>query len=376
MRRLAVEPRPGWREAVERLGLVWHSLADRPYWTEGTCYAVSAAEVDEIEAAAAELYRLYLEAGQYVLDKGLLGRFGIPDWAAPLVRKTWNDEPPALNYGRFDLGYDGRSPPKLFEFNCDTPTSLLEASIIQWDWKQAVFPDADQFNSLHEKLVAKWRELKPLLPEPLVYFSHAEDPSGEDALTVAYLRDTANEAGLQTASILISDIGWNGSDFVDLDLLPIRTIYKLYPWEWLVSEPFGRRLTDAGYGTLWMEPIWKMIWSNKAMLPILWELFPQHPNLLPTFFTPRGDSYVRKPLLSREGANVTIVRDGQVTVETGGDYGEEGYVFQKVFELPQFDGRRPVIGAWIVDGAPAGMGIREGGLVTDNTAAFAPHVID
>ena len=372
MQRLNVGRRSRWREAVERLGLIWHTADQRPYWNEGVYYSFSSVQIDQIEAATAELYRLYLEAGQYVIDRDLLGRLGAPDWTIPLIKRAWDEEPPALNYGRFDLGYDGRSPPKLFEFNCDTPTSLLEAAIIQWDWKEAVFPGADQFNSLHERLVAKWRDLKPYLPTELVHFAHVQDDAGEDSLTTAYLRDTAGEAGLATAAILMSDIGWNGSTFVDLELRPMRTVFKLYPWEWLAAEDFSPHIAQAA--TLWIEPIWKMMWSNKALLPILWELFPDHPNLLPAFLEPAGGDYVRKPMLSREGANVTIVRAGRSVIETEGDYGDGGFIYQQVYELPVFDGRRPVIGSWIVDGEPAGMGIREGGLITDNTAAFVPHI--
>lgn len=72
---------------------------------------------------------------------------------------SWNEEPPAI-YGRFDLAYDGIHPPKLLEYNADTPTALLEASVVQWYWLQDVFPKDDQFNSIHEHLVAKWKELK------------------------------------------------------------------------------------------------------------------------------------------------------------------------------------------------------------------------
>ena len=109
---------------------------------------------------------------------------------------AWTAEPPCLNFGRFDLGYDGIGPPKLFEFNCDTPTSLLEAAVIQWAWKEQVFPDADQFNSLHDKLVAKWKDIAPFLShEAPVHFSHAHESTGEEAVTTAYLMDTAREAG-------------------------------------------------------------------------------------------------------------------------------------------------------------------------------------
>ena len=53
-----------------------------------------------------------------------------------------------------------------------------------------------------------------------------------------------------------------------------------------------------------------MVLSNKGILAILWDLFPGHPNLLPAYLDePNGMfEYVKKPLLSREGANVTCTR--------------------------------------------------------------------
>src|SRR5262249_41916174 len=153
----------------------------------------------------------------------------------------------------------------------------------------------------------------------------------------------------------------------DLDNREIRTLYHLYPWEWLVNEPFGRFILENQGRTVWIEPIWKMIWSNKAILPILWDLYPRHPNLLwASAEKPTGASYVKKPALAREGANVVVVRDGIEVASRDGRYGDGPVIYQGLFDLPDFDGARPVVGSWIVDGAPAGMGIREDGLITGN----------
>jgi glutathionylspermidine synthase len=378
MRRIAVDPRPDWQQIVEKSGLIWHTANGNPYWNESACYRFTAAEVDMLEAATAELYRLCIAAGQHVIDNDLFFRFGIPDYIVPYIRRAWDEEPPALNHGRFDLGYDGVNPPKMFEYNCDTPTAMLETAVVQWEWKEAVFPDGDQFNSLHDKLLAKWRDVAPYLKSPRIHFTHTNDHAGEDTLTVSYLRDLAEQAGLQTTGIFAKDIGWNASTcrFVDLDSLSIDVLFHLYPWEWLVNEEFGRNIVDC-YGAMdWIEPVWKMILSNKAILPVLWQLFPDHPNLLPCAFDRPGPTYVRKPLLAREGANIMIVKDGKTIAGTEGDYGREGYVWQELFNLPEFAGNRPVIGSWIVDGEPAGMGIREDGLITGNTARFVPHMFE
>ena len=374
MQRRAIAPRKDWRRKVEDLGLVWHSVGDQPYWNESAYYSFTPAEIGEIESATSELYRLMLLAGQAVIDRKLYARFAIPDWCAPLIEQAWEAEPACLNHGRFDLGYDGSGPPKLFEFNCDTPTALFEAAVAQWLWKEEVKPTADQFNSLHEKLVAKWTDIRPYLGA-LTHFTHMADPAGEDLVTVAYLRDTAREAGVKSEVILIQDIGWDGHRFVDLENRPIRALFHLYPWEWLAREGFGRKIAECET-TLWIEPIWKMILSNKAILPLLWELFPGHPYLLPASFEALRGDHVKKPILGREGANVTVVRGGRSAAESRGDYGAEGFVYQAYYPLPDFGGRRPVIGSWVVDGEPAGMGIREDGLITGNTAQFTPHVIE
>lgn len=64
-------------------------------------------------------------------------------------------------------------------------------------------------------------------------------------------------------------------------------------------------------------------------------------------------------------------------METGGVYGEEGYVYQLFDPLPRFDDMHPCLGAWIVGDESAGLGIRESpGLITDNISAFVPHRIE
>ena len=221
----------------------------------------------------------------------------------------------ALNYGRFDFGFSPDGTPKLFEFNCDTPTSLLEASVIQWRWKEQVFPNHDQFNSIHEKLVAKWKDLRTALNmDKPIYFANAADPSGEDSVTMAYLRDTAHAAGFQTLPLVMDDIGITASGrYVDLDNLPIEQIFKLYPWEWMVHENYGERIIAELPRTTWLEPIWKMLWSNKGILPLLYTFDPGNEYLLPaTIGSTTSSNYVCKPLLSREGANITVVKNGQV----------------------------------------------------------------
>ncbi len=376
MRRVTSTPRPNWEEKVEERGLTWHS-GQQPYWNESAFYEFTAKEVDILEAATNELEKMTLAAAQHVIDNKLYARMGIPENAIPLIEGSWEAEPPAL-YGRFDLAYDGVHPPKLLEYNADTPTSLLEAAVVQWYWLEELFPKRDQFNSLHERLIALWKELTPYLPGGRVDFCSMDDR--EDGMTVTYLQDTAQQAGLKTSIFPIDEVGWNGEAFVGPDDGPLGAIFKLYPWEWMVREKFGQHIGKDG--TVWIEPPWKMLLSNKGILPVLWELYPRHPYLLEASFIGPGlmMSWVKKPLLGREGANITLHQPGK-DVETPGDYGAEGFIYQDCAPLQSFDGKYPVIGSWIIGheegNAAGGMGIREADTpITTNTSQFVPHLFD
>jgi glutathionylspermidine synthase len=383
--REASAPRPDWKSTVESQGLVFGvpardaAGASRPYWDESVHYVFGMDEVLSLEADVELLHSMCLEAVDTVVISERYREFGIPEWVWPAIADSWKRRDPHV-YGRFDLRYDGSGPAKLLEYNADTPTSLLEAAVVQWYWKTDVFPDDDQWNSLHEKLVERWTEISGLLPSSEVHFTwSAADPTGEDHVTTAYLQETAAEAGVDTIGLAIEEIGWDSllKRFVDLEEAPMNTVVKLYPWEWVVDDEFGRKAVETLPATLWIEPLWKMLLSNKALLAILWEMYPGHPNLLPAFLDDPGllTEYVRKPKLGREGANIQIVAPGYET-QTGGVYGEEGFVYQAFDPLPEFDGYRPALGAWIVGDASAGLGIREtAGLVTDDGAAFVPHRI-
>jgi glutathionylspermidine synthase len=372
MQRETLAPREDWTRKVEDLGLSYHTIAGDIYWDESACYRFDAAQVDRLEAATAELHARALDAVARVVETRDFARFRIPEAFHDLVAQSWRDADDSL-YGRMDLSWDGRGEPKLLEYNADTPTALLEASVIQWYWMQDVRPGADQFNSIHEKLIERWRDFRPLLAgDGRVHFAGDLD-SPEDTGNLDYLRDTATQAGLDPVAIAIGDIGWDGRRFVDLENRAILALFKLYPWEWMVRESFGPHL--IGNATKMIEPPWKMVLSNKAILPVLWEMFPGHPNLLAASFDPGHftTNFVKKPLYSREGANVSI-NSGEVLIDVGGDYGDEGFIWQAYQELPRFDGRYAVIGSWVVGDEPAGIGIREDASpVTRDTSRFVPH---
>ncbi|MEV6965323.1 glutathionylspermidine synthase family protein [Hamadaea sp. NPDC051192] len=390
MRRVVTQPRPDWQRIVEEQGLHYAVLPDesgRPttYWDESAYYEFSLAEVERLEEVVAELHELCLDAVEHVVATRRYADYGITDSRViQLIEQSWRDRDREISlYGRFDLRYDGSGPARLLEYNADTPTSLLEAAGPQWFWLEDRFPDADQWNSLHERLVDAWR--KHPISGPLHLAFTTADEIGEDYVTVSYLQECAELAGHHTVCLPMEEIGWDpgrlgrSSRFVDEQDREIKTIFKLYPWEWMVGDQFGGHLLDlalSGRGPRWIEPAWKMLLSNKALLAVLWERHPGHPNLLPAYLDGPRDliihGYVAKPLLGREGAGVQIITPGF----TIGEAAEGPQCYQAFYALPEFDGVRPVLGAWVVDGEPAGLGIREtSGLITDTGARFVPHVI-
>jgi glutathionylspermidine synthase len=368
MERMRTTPRPDFARRVEAQGLSFH--AREGYWSENACYRLTPAEVDVLETTTGELLALYGEALDRAIAQGRLGELAVPEQFQAALADSWRRRAPSL-YGRFDLAYDGLTPPKLLEYNADTPTSLLESAVIQWTWREDLCPGADQFNSIHERLIAAWSAFPGAAAVTVACLADNE----EDWVCCAYLLDTLLQAGRSGAVVEIADIGWDPQrrTFVDDRDAPVEQLFKLYPWEWLMREEFGPHLLECH--TSFIEPMYKAACSSKGMLPLLWEYFPGHPNLLAAYREPgQLASFARKPILSREGQNVTLIEAGATLAQADGAYGAEGWVYQALCPLPAFDGAHPVIGSWVVAGEPAGIGIREStGLITNDQSHFVPH---
>lgn len=383
MKRLSTKPRADWRQIVESQGFYYHTIKGETYWDESACYAFSDKDATLLENATNELHQLCLAAVEHVVKNDLYHLFHIPTWFIPTIEESWRRRDPDI-YGRFDLVYfDAKFPPKMLEYNADTPTSLLESSVVQYHWLKDCFPEKDQMNVLHQALVERWKTLAQttLSGDEVVHFT-CVPTEREDIGNTDYLRGTAEQAGLQSVLVTLDQTSW-APEIEQLRVTetnqPITALFKLYPWEWLLDTT--RENSVAPINTRVFEPAWKMILSNKAILPILWELFPNHPNLLPAYPIPDPflGRYVQKPLLSREGANIDIVEGcGEEVLESStGPYGNEGYIYQAFYPLPKFEDNYTVIGSWVVDGRAAGIGIREdASLITKNSSRFVPHFIE
>ncbi|GGK23122.1 glutathionylspermidine synthase [Deinococcus malanensis] len=384
MQRLSFPPRPDWESRLQQVGFTWYAPTPEhpvPYWGEDVAYAFTPQQIAALQRDAQELTRLVLDATGHAIEHGRLNELGIPAFLHAAVRESWDRDDPTL-YMRLDLAYDGQGRPKLLEVNAQTPTSLLEASVCQWQWLEdrleagQLPPGTTQWNTIHEGLLEQWAHLREARGITQAHFSAAR--SDEDIATVTYLRDLAQTQGVSGSFLLAEEIGTRPEDpwLLDTWSLPIRNLMWLWPFEFAWEGRDAAHL--AATQTRFLEPLWKAVTGSKGLLALLHELHPGHELILPATLKPGtlGAQVVRKPLFSREGQNVTLPGG----TSTPGDYADLPMVEQAYIDLPVFEAadgpRYPVLGVWVAGDEVCGLGLREGrGRVTDNRATFAPHVV-
>ncbi len=369
-------PRSDWKQRVEESGLIWHGAGGESYWTEDEHLVLTLKAAETLEDAARELHALCLEACEQIIKRGWWDRLAIPEPVAGLVQTSWMASDFSL-YGRFDLAWDGTGQPKLLEYNADTPTSLLEAAVIQWQWLEAVFPESDQLNSIHEALVERWQSI----PEATVHFACAWE-NLEDRQTIAYLAETAEQAGKSVELMDMSEIGFaEGGYFTGPNEQPVEKLFKLYPWEWMIEEPFFAEIGQER--SRFIEPAWKMMLSNKGLLPILWEFNPGHPLLLPAYLSREAlcsqgvSHWVEKPFFGREGAGVSLMDRGNLLATGAVGHQDDPVAYQKAANLFAAKQQHFVWGLWMVGDECRGLSARgDRSPITGNLSRFFPHRIE
>ncbi len=201
MRRIASTPRADIVQVADELGFPLLECDGKPYWDETAYYSFSLRQIeDDLEDPTAELHALILETVAHVVsDEATLRRLGFPAHSWNWIADSWRRRDLSL-YGRMDLVYDGQTPAKLLEYNADTPTALYEASVFQWRWMNdlkasgALEASADQFNSIHEKLLDWFGACGDRRDLHLAGYLD----NMEDGLCIDYIAYCAGEAGLQT----------------------------------------------------------------------------------------------------------------------------------------------------------------------------------
>ncbi len=381
------------KEYLESIGFVWHTDEDETSYIADEIVQVSEEEANAYYEATNELYDMFCEAGDYVIDNNLFHEINIPFNLVSLIKESWENDVHWHLYSRFDLagGIDGK-PIKLIEFNADTPTAVFETAIIQWAMLKANnLDEASQFNNLYDALkdnfkriitleddIEKFEEYYKDLGWKILFSSIAS--SGEDINTTKLLQHIATEAGFNTDFEFIDKVQFN-DEGIYKDDINFEFWFKLIPWENIAIDEseLALILEDivANKKAIIFNPAYTLMFQSKGFMKILWDLYPNHPLLLETSFEPLvGKKQVEKRCFGREGANVAIINsDNSLDIKTEGEY--EGFkaIYQEYVELPTDEnGDSYQAGVFYAYEACA-LGSRKGGKILNNMSKFVGHII-
>ncbi|PWE20252.1 glutathionylspermidine synthase family protein [Aliarcobacter skirrowii] len=378
---------------LESIGFTWHTDSDESSYIANELVVISEEEAEAFYEATNELYDMFIEGAQYVIDNELFHELNIPFNLVEVIKESWENDVHWHLYSRFDLagGVDGK-PIKLIEFNADTPTSLFETAIIQWAMlKRNGLDESSQFNNLYDALkdnfkriitldsdIEKFDEYYSKLGWKILFSSISS--SSEDINTTKLLQHIANEAGFNTDFEFIENVNFSDDGIFKDDEL-FEFWFKLIPWEDIAIQEseLALILTEIikEKRAIIFNPAYTLIFQSKAFMKILWDLYPNHPLLLETSFEPLvGKKYVEKKAFGREGANIKIINsDGSVEIENGGEYEGHKSIFQEYVDFVK-DSKGECYQAGVFYAYEAcGLGFRRGGKILNNMSKFVGHII-
>lgn len=376
---------------LEEIGLQWHTDVDNTPYIENEMVEITQKEADEYYRASNELYDMYVEAGQWAIEKDLFFDLDIPTSLVPMIKESWEQDVHWHLYGRFDLagGLDGR-PIKLLEFNADTPTMLYETAVVQWALlKFNGYDSSLQFNNIYETIGDNFKRMITL-GEDIDAFAEVYEGwkilfssirgNIEEERTTKFLEEIAKSVGFETGFCYIDEVKFSEEEGVFANDVNYEFLFKLLPWENIaIDEPelalIMRKMME-NKNTIFLNPAYTLMFQSKRFLKLLWDLFPGHPLLLETSFEPLKDKkQVKKTAFGREGANIEILdASHKIIASNDGIYANHKSVYQEFYELNkagEFYYQPNVFYAY----EACGLGFRKGGLILDNYSKFVSHKI-
>jgi len=377
---------------LESLGFVWHTDSDESSYISDELVVISETEAEAYYAAANELYDMFVEAGEYVVEHNLFHEIGIPFNLVEIIKESWENDVHWHLYGRFDLsgGIDG-SPIKLLEFNADTPTALFETAIIQWAMlKQNQMDETSQFNGVYEALLDNFKRLVTLEEDVSDFETRYEGwkflftsirGNAEEENTVRLLQHIATEVGYETKFAYMDEVEFSDNEGIFFNNENYELWFKLIPWEDIALEEsdLAMLLTNIikNQKAIIFNPAYTLLFQSKGLLKILWDLYPNHPLLLESSFEPlKSRKQVKKPIFGREGGNVSILDENAQELESAvGEYGNHKMLYQAYTELPtDKEGNSYQAGVFYAYES-CGLGFRKGGKILDNMSKFVGHMV-
>ncbi|QFR43643.1 glutathionylspermidine synthase family protein [Sulfurimonas xiamenensis] len=384
--------KPLKNEQLEELGFTWHTDSDNSKYISESLVQITTDEAQAYYNAANELYDMYVQAAEYVIENNLFFELGIPFNLIDAIKKSWENDVHWHIYGRFDLaGGIDEKPIKLLEFNADTPTSLFETALLQWALlKENAMDESKQFNSVYEAIQQNFKRVITLFDDTELFdkrydgwkilFSSIYGNEEEEA-TTRLLQQIATDAGFNTGFEYLENVKFDENGIFDRDDNQYEYWFKLYPWEDIaVDEPeLATILTNImqNQSAIILNPAYTLLFQSKGMLKILYDLFPDSPYLLKTSFEPlEGVKHVEKSVFGREGANIKIFSaDKKLLNQQDGPYGNYKKVYQEYVELNMDEsGAKYQAGVFFAYEA-CGLSFRKGSEIMNNMSKFVGHFI-
>lgn len=377
---------------LEELGFTWHTDSDGTKYVSDELVKITANEAEAYYKAGNEIYDMYVEAAEYVIENDLFFDLGIPFNLVETIKKSWENDVHWHIYGRFDLagGIDGQDI-KLIEFNADTPTSLFETALLQWALlKHNDMNEEKQFNAVYEGIKNNFKRLITLFDDIEVFeerydgwkilFSCISGNEEEEA-TTKLLQQIATDAGFNTSFEYLENTHFDENGIYDADENKYEYWFKLYPWEDIAhDEPeLATTLTNMiqAQEAIILNPAYTLLFQSKGMLKILHDLFPESSYLLKTSFEElQGIKQVEKTVFGREGANTKIIdSDGTILESIDGPYDNYKKVYQEYVDFPKdYSGAKYQAGVFFAYES-CGVSFRKGSEIMDNMSKFVGHVI-
>ncbi|WP_332628516.1 glutathionylspermidine synthase family protein [Halalkalibacter flavus] len=391
-----------WQEVERKAsakGFTWATLyenyEDNQYMSDSLLVVPSslAREVENASRAANDVFKKTYE--QIMKDRSIIHRLGISVFMWDLLLAEGKG---AFSYfTRYDFIASANGL-KVIEANTDTPVGIVESAVAQ----EILCQEHGQLNpnaQLAANVRNAWNQIirdYRIGSADTLYFTCA-DWHDEDKQTVKYLMDLYPQ---QAKYVPLEEIVVGKEDVQTPEGEKIEFLYRLYPLEYFLEEKSGtgERIGEQFLVHLMndklkiINPPSALLMQSKAILTLIWEKKDEwytrmERDAIEKYFLPTYDSlgdmnsYVKKPVLGREGGGVQVVSGGAVIDEDVDYYQEQATIYQEYFPMPDqtidtWDGPytgKLLIGSHVINGEPSGLFFRVGGPITGNLSMFVAY---
>ncbi|SQA99495.1 Bifunctional glutathionylspermidine synthetase/amidase [Cedecea neteri] len=346
-------------------------------------FTITESAEQELIKATNELHLMYLHATDKVLkDDNLLALFDIPKILWPRLRLSWQWRRHQMVSGRMDFCMDERGL-KVYEYNADSASCHTESGLILEEWVKTGYRGTghNPAEGLLEELTGAWKHSSA---RPFVHIM--QDNDAEEDYHALFMQRSLMQAGFDTKILHgLGELSWDSAGLlIDNEGRAVNCVWKTWAWETAIEQI--REVSETEYAAvpirtghpqgevrlidvllrpevLVFEPLWTVIPGNKAILPVLWQLFPNHRYLLDTDFEVNDllakTGYAVKPIAGRCGSNIDLIsHQDELLDKTSGKFVARKNIYQQLWCLPKVDGKYIQVCTFTVGGSYGGTCLR------------------